>query len=70
MIIQNTNFGNMNIIRSGVHDGKYCFAEDGSPVTGWLSDPAEENGRCYLDDRGRAVTGWQPALPHRRWVFI
>lgn len=27
MIIQNTNFGNMNIIRSGVHDGKYCFGD-------------------------------------------
>ena len=27
MIIQNSNFGNMNIIRSGVHDGKYCFGD-------------------------------------------
>ena len=49
-------------------DGKYCFAEDGSPVTGWLSDPAEENGRCYLDDRGRAVTGWQE-IDGKRYYF-
>ncbi len=27
MIIQNTNFGSIQIIRSGVHEGKYCFGD-------------------------------------------
>lgn len=27
MIIQKTNFGSINIIRSGVHDGKYCYGD-------------------------------------------
>ena len=39
---------------------KYCFGEDGSPVTGWISDPADvSGGRYYLDETGKAVTGWQ-----------
>lgn len=48
---------------------RYCFGADGSPVTGWLSDPADASGgRYYLDESGKALTGWQN-IGGRRFHF-
>lgn len=48
---------------------KYCFAEDGTPVSGWLSDLYGENGvRCYLDENGKVLTGWQD-IGGKRYYF-
>ena len=48
---------------------KYWVTEDGRIVTGWFSDPAESGSvRYYLDDSGKALTGWQD-IEGKRYHF-
>ena len=47
----------------------YCFADDGTPVTGWRGDlPGTSGTRCYLDETGKVVTGWQN-IDGKRYFF-
>ena len=47
----------------------YCFAEDGTPLSGWRSDlPGSDGSRCYLDETGKVLTGWQD-IDGKRYYF-
>ena len=57
MIIQKTNFGSVNIIRSGVHEGKYCFGDHIHQFAElvWVLDGEIEmtvNGRTEIARKG------------------
>lgn len=53
-----------------VIDGeKYCFTDEGEPVTGWVSHVVgDKTLRCYLSDTGKALTGWQD-IEGKRYHF-
>ena len=57
MIIQKSNFGSVHVIRSGIHDGKYCFGDHIHQFAElvWVLDGEIEmtvNGRTELAKKG------------------
>ena len=57
MIIQKSNFGSVRIIRSGIHEGKYCFGDHihQFPELIWVLDGEIEmtvNGRTEIAKKG------------------